>query len=288
MRGFVKILVVLLPLTLIGGIVINFIAHARNVANTSKCQNNLKQIGGALHNYQDTFNRLPSGTVPNPGLSPDQRLSWMTEIWPAYMEGGSLAKFDTGKAWNAEENCPVVLRVREYKEDNRPVYEERLLGDFKAFMCPSNSSRSEPGLPAATHYVGIAGVGEDAAELPLTDRRAGIFGYDRVVSLTAIEDGVSSTLLVAEVGDSGPWTAGGRATVRELASGSSYLGEGGQFTSYHREGYRRESGPASKLIVTNALLGDSSVYPFSSLVSSRVFEAMATINGGEEVGDYYK
>ena len=219
MRGVIKILVVLVPVMLIGGVVVHLISHARNRANIVRCQSNLKQIGQALHNYQDTFNRLPSGTVPNPELPPDQRLSWMTEIWPAFMSGGIATKFDKSKAWDAEENCPVTYRVKEITKGGQHRYKSEELGDLKAFMCPSNSSRSEPGLPDATHFVGISGVGEDAAELPLSDRRVGFFGYDRTVSLESIKDGISSTLLAVEIGDSGPWTAGGKATVRGLAVG---------------------------------------------------------------------
>jgi hypothetical protein len=275
MRGVIKILVVLVPVTLIGGVVIHLISHARNIANIHRCQSNLKQIGIALHNYQATFNRLPSATVPNAELSADQRLSWMTEIWPGFMEGGIATKFDKSKAWDAAENCPVVLRFRQVGDDGQHGYGEELLGEFKAFLCPSNASRNGPGLPGPTHFVGISGVGEDAADLPLSDRRVGFFGYDRTVSLESIKDGISSTLLVVEIGDSGPWTVGGQATVRGLASGRPYLGEGGQFSSHHRD----------TALVTNVLLGDGSVYPFSSSVSSKVFEAMATISGGEEVCD---
>lgn len=75
-------------------------------------------------------------------------------------------------------------------------------------------------------------------------------------------------------------TAGGTATVRGLASGLPYLGEGGQFSGLHRD--RAVGGK----LITHVLVGDGSVYPFSSSVSTTVFEARATINGGEEVGDF--
>jgi hypothetical protein len=280
-RGTLKLLVVLISLSIIAGLVIVAAADVRSRANMIRCQSNLKQIGMALHNYQDFYKHLPSGTVSNPDLPPDQRLSWMTGIWPSFMEGGIATKLDRTRAWDAEENCPVVLRVKEIREDGTHGYDERVLAELKAFKCPSNPSRPAPGEPDPTHYVGIAGVGEDAADLPDSDRRIGFFGYDRIVSLENIKDGVSSTLLVVEIGDCGPWTAGGKATVRGLASGRPYLGEGGQFSTHHR-GTARDGKP----LVTHVMLGDGAVYPISSSISKTVFEAMATINSGEEAGDF--
>ena len=82
-------------------------------------------------------------------------------------------------------------------------------------------------MPGVTHYVGIAGVGEEAAQLPTDHPRAGIFGYDRKVSHENIKDGLSLTMTVVETATAnGPWTAGGRATVRGLdPNDPPYLGK---------------------------------------------------------------
>ena len=68
-----------------------------------------------------------------------------------------------------------------------------------------------------TSYVGIAGLGPNAAELPVEDPRAGVFGFDRSTPLIEITDGTATTMAVAETAESnGPWKAGGPATVRGL------------------------------------------------------------------------
>jgi hypothetical protein len=139
-------------------------------------------------------------------------------------------------------------------------------------LCPANPARNGPDLPSPTNYLGVAGVGEEAAEVPLSDPRAGFFGYDRRLTQADLMDGAATTLMLAEAVDGGPWTAGGKATVRGLAAdGRPYLGRDGQFTSLHRR-------------VTNVAFADASVRPLSSAVSPKVLEALATVAGGEEVG----
>jgi prepilin-type processing-associated H-X9-DG protein len=106
------------------------------------------------------------------------------------------------------------------------------------------------------------------------DVNAGVFGYDRKTRLKDITDGVSTTLLLIETAtENGPWTAGGRPTVRGLESnGVPYIGRQAQFSSFHRGG------------VTNALFADCSVRALRDGVAPEVLEALATIAGHEDVG----
>jgi prepilin-type processing-associated H-X9-DG protein len=129
-------------------------------------------------------------------------------------------------------------------------------------------------LPCLTHYVGVAGVGEDAAFLPVDDPRAGVFGYDWTTRLGDIKGGASMTLLLIETAtDNGPSTAGGKPMVKGIdPDRPPYLGRRGQFNSDH---------PGD---VTNALFVDGSVRPLRSGMAPEVFQAMATIGGHEDVG----
>jgi prepilin-type processing-associated H-X9-DG protein len=123
----------------------------------------------------------------------------------------------------------------------------------------------DPSLPAPTHYLGIAGLGESAAELPLSDPKAGLFGYDRTVTFKDLKRGAARTIALAEGLDGGPWTAGGRATVRGLVVGQlPFVDEGGQFASNHSAG-------------TNVAFADASVRVFTSSVSPHVVETLVTL-----------
>jgi hypothetical protein len=231
-------------------------------------------LGSGLLNYHDTYGHFPPGTVPNPGFPPDKRLSWYVEAWGFVGDGQIRLLIDRAAEWDYHVNIVPKCELR--YERNKWRVED--LGEWGTWLCPSNPSRSGPDMPAFTHYIGIAGIGPDAALLPADDARAGVFGYDRGTRREEITDGISTTLLLIETAtENGPWTAGGRPTVRGLdREGLAYSGRQAQFSSFHREG------------VTNALFVDCSVRGLRPDLSPAVFEGMATIAGHEDVSQVCK
>ena len=154
------------------------IDQARTAARRAQSQNNLKQIGLALHNFHLTQSHFPEGTVPNPALPPEKRLSWIVGLLPYLDQAPAYSRMDLKQAWDSPPNdvmCNLQFPVLE--NPNVPM--------------PPNSQYG------ISHYVGIAGLGTDAATLPLDDKRAGVFGYDRVVRMVDIEDGTANTLAVS-------------------------------------------------------------------------------------------
>jgi hypothetical protein len=268
MRTIARIVIVLLMILSVAGLILPGIYKVREAAARMSCSNNLKQLTLGLSNYQDYYSQYPMATVPDTDLPPEKRLSWVVDIYPSFVQSSPRVLFDRTKPWDAEVN-------------HNPQYESTVkvprggeVGTVRVLVCPANEVPIGPEL-SPMHYPGIAGVGEKAASLPLTDPRAGFFGHERKITLDDLTDGTAMTLMLMEAADGGPWTAGGPGTVRGLVPGSGpYLGEGGQFTSNH--------------VKINAALADGSVRPFSSSVSPRVIEALATIAGGEKVkpGDF--
>jgi hypothetical protein len=275
MKPAIKILIALVGGLLVVGLGAAGITKVRREADRMTCTNNLKQFGIALHNHHDVYNCLPPGTVAAPDLPPDKRLGWLVQIYPIYLEGGYKLLLDQTKAWDDPDNCPV--RYLGKLDD-----QVRLFGEVRLFYCPGNPRRGYPGLPSITHYVAVAGVGADAADLPLTDPRAGMFGNDRKVKLNSLPH-YETTLLILEAPDGGPWTAGGQATLRGLIPDAApYLDEGGQFAGNHPRGW-----PASRRpLGTNALFVDGSVRCLSPAMAPRVLEALATIAVQESLFEY--
>jgi Protein of unknown function (DUF1559) len=132
------------------------------------------------------------------------------------------------------------------------------------------------------HYVGLTGVGTDAAGLPVTDPRAGFFGCERTFALEDVKDGTSNTLLAVETASQlGPWAAGGAATARAVdPGGQPYVGRGRPFGRDHYEQAVFVKTPAG----ANAVMLDGSVRYLSESISARTFEALVTPAAGDAVG----
>lgn len=237
-----------------------FIRQSSEAAQRNFCLSNLRQLGLGLIWYSAQYDSFPAGTIANDRLPPERRLSWLVVAW-AFLDQWSWL-LDQSEPWDSTTNR--VTRGHGIAEKPQAVGRIRLL------TCPAAAGAADEHMPGWTWYVGVAGVGRDAPELPVGHPRAGIFGYDRRTRVADVRDGVSTTMMLAETASAnGPWTAGGPATVRGLdPSRQPYVGRGRQFGGTHRGG-------------VNAAFADGSVRCLSESIDPKVFEALATIAGGE-------
>jgi prepilin-type N-terminal cleavage/methylation domain-containing protein len=93
-RGFtlIELLVVIAIIAVLVGLLLPAVQKVREAANRVKCQNNLKQLGLAVHNYHDTFNWIPPGGWLGDRSQQDwndDRGSWLVFTLP-YMEQSGL------------------------------------------------------------------------------------------------------------------------------------------------------------------------------------------------------
>jgi hypothetical protein len=165
------------------------------------------------------------------------------------------SNFDPTVAWDREPNLTPEIA-------GQSVVRNPL------FHCPDDTADSPSGELQFSSYVGMAGLGKDAATRPAGDPAAGVFGDHRQTSLTELGGNREHTICLLDTSrDNGPWTAGGPPTLRPfLPEETPFIGAGRQFGGHHAER-------------ALALMADSSVRDFSTKTDPGVFAKLCTIGG---------
>lgn len=214
--------------------------------------------------YPRTFD-AERGSRPFPAK---ERISFMRELLPYLGDDryfGMERMIDVEKSWRDPHNLNYARIVV-------PHFLNPAAGSGSAYV----KVRDVDQPLAVTHFVGMAGVGPDAASYPKSDPRAGIFGYDRVTTLDDVKDGLSNTIYMIEADKAllGPWLQGGGATVRGTSLEGNDVGRRGGFSS---PAYSGKQG-------VWVMMADGSARFLTKDVSPEVFKALCTMAGSDSAG----
>jgi prepilin-type processing-associated H-X9-DG protein len=257
MRKYIELALWAVAGCLVFGLIFTAVAHMRERENREACQNNVKQISLAtIKTAEDANGSFPLATMPHPTEPPNRRLSWMLKAcWNMYCDSVRVNDFDIHKPWDSETNLPL---------SQHPI---------QSFICRGAPERSSGYM---THYVGISGVGQNAAFLPLDDPRCGAFGHERRAQYPRdFSDGLAQTILIIETADrNGPWAAGDVPTLRYFDPGVTVqIGRDAPFGRSH----------GGSTIIATVGFADGSVRSVPATIDSRILAATVTIAGGDRL-----
>ena len=174
----VELLVVIAIIGILVGMLLPAVQQVREAARRVSCQNNLKQIGLALHCFHTSESEFPIGTLEFRLFDASKRqLAWSAFLLPYLEQKNVFEMLDLNLAFDDANNAAGGSQI------------------IPTYVCPS-SFRGESlvnGL-GPCDYGGIFG---EIITSP-NDPPKGVMLIDEAVSIRDVTDGTSNTLIVAE------------------------------------------------------------------------------------------
>ena len=312
-RGFtlIELLVVIAIIAILSGLLLPAVQKVRDAAARMSCQNKLKQLGLACHNYHDAAGTMPPGAQEN--------------VWR--QNAPNTTSYIKGTSWLVfilpyiEQNALYTMY-----NFNAPYYDNDAVGltVVPTFYCPSGPEpkryldpNSNISGAVTTHYYGIMGPGA------LTDYPKNVVGgrtytyrvgsgsgngayacngmlsqykdqpgsitTGRLIKFPEVVDGLSNTLMIGErsVGmpsgythnhDYRAWTRGnngGSGATKNITYPINSTWYNGSNNFNHISMGSNHSGG------TNFCLGDGSVHFVRDSINLSIYMAAASIDSGE-------
>jgi uncharacterized protein (TIGR03067 family) len=260
----------------------------KSAADLASPHSRIHELAEALKKYVTEKSEFPRGALPRPlgggdrtlPYRPDERLSWAVDLLPHLGNEYVDWKLDLEGSWLAEKNAPFAKRVV------APLLAHHIPGLAPARITYPGQGEQPFG---ASHFVAMAGLGYDAAELvpssPDYARKAGIFGYDRVVKRVQVADGLDKTIALILVPDEhkSPWMMSGGATVRGVSDDPTDAKPMAPFVCATFPGQVDKFPKFKGKRGTIAIMADGKVRFLPEDLDPKMFRAMCTYAGGEEI-----
>jgi prepilin-type processing-associated H-X9-DG protein len=302
--------VVIAIIAVLIGLLLPAVQKVREAAARSQCQNNLKQIGLAIHNYHDTMGKMPTAAMdgrPTPQAW-QSCCNWDDQNVATLNAAGQMDD-RTGFSW-LYQILPYIEQAPLYNLPNRAAL---YATPVKIYYCPSARAPTVYNNVAKSDYAGNVGNtwASDGGGVLIHTNYPGHYSYP-IVTIATISDGTSNTVLVAEKwlhpnqqgkdgGDNEPYVNAGFDEDHVRATGGTY---GCQYcmgstssTSVPidrapRPNLQAPNPPSGTTIWNesfggphsgglNALMSDGSVHTVAFTVDPAVWAAAGSRSGGE-------
>jgi prepilin-type N-terminal cleavage/methylation domain-containing protein/prepilin-type processing-associated H-X9-DG protein len=153
----VELLVVIAIIGVLVALLLPAVQSARESARRAQCQNRLKQIGLAAHNYVSTFQELPPASARRDEDNVALRPGWgyLSYLLPYTERSDLYDQIVPTVQWYDEPNRTAVMTpVEEFKCPTRTPYEHIIAADPGG---TSGGFGNHPESPLRTHFYGVFG-----------------------------------------------------------------------------------------------------------------------------------
>ncbi len=179
----IELLVVIAIIAVLIALLLPAVQSAREAARRIQCVNNLKQIGLALHNYQESRTALPGADMVYNSVNATE-LSALSQILPYLEQSNVYSTINFDFSYSDATNLTAMNTV------------------INGFICPSDLADPIPSLGGQTNYMANMGSGIvwQAPTGPNVGMPApnGVFYGDSSTTFAAITDGLSNTTFFSE------------------------------------------------------------------------------------------
>jgi prepilin-type N-terminal cleavage/methylation domain-containing protein/prepilin-type processing-associated H-X9-DG protein len=227
----VELLVVIAIVGLLIGLLLPAVQMARETARRVQCCNQIRQIGLALHNYHQAHNAFPAGCIVST-YAVDANPAKTTGCYDTWAEASDTTHANKhGTSWILqvlpfldEQNLYQLWDFSKNVQGNQTV----AAVDIRGLYCPTRRNAFRRGDSAmmflkwtngGTDYGGCYGRGDGwmndddhhhrfadlststGSQVPhdSPEKRAGVFGPNMGITLAAIRDGSTNTIMIGEM-----------------------------------------------------------------------------------------